>query len=242
LCSCRPLQSLAKQQVASACAAPLPWSSPEAGSGTLPKIALQCSLHASIRSGSFGLPRILPGLTTDSACAGRGRTFEVFRTASLINRHCCQRTIDPLFGSPSEHLPAARTGSRRSPLVGSDRSAGFPRTPGPIAPPSALHLLAKDRCASTPGSEPRFTTFGLRMPIRKSRSDLVVSHHLAGFLRARAGRLVASCSRPWGSSRFTRPAEAGRDPRDATTPRRMIPTARGTPVTWSPGPPGVRPC
>jgi hypothetical protein len=82
--------------------------------------------------------------------------------------------------------------------------AGLPRPPGPIAPPSALHLLAKDRCASTPGHGPKSITFGLRMPIRKSRSDRVVSHHLAGFLRARARRLVASCSRPWGSPRFTR--------------------------------------
>jgi hypothetical protein len=36
-------------------------------------------------------------------------------------------------------------------------------------------------------------------------------------------------------------AEANRDPRDATTPRRMIPSARSAPVTRSPGPPGVRP-
>jgi hypothetical protein len=237
VCSCRPLQSLAEHQGASACAAPLPWSSPEAGLGTLPKIALRCLLHAALRSGSFGLPRILPGLTTDSACAGRGRTFEVFRTASQINRHCCQRIIDPLFGSPTEHLPAARTGSRRPPLLGSDRSPGFPRTPGPIAPPSALHLLAKDRCASTPGTEPRPITFGLRMPIRKSRSDLVVSHHLAGFLRARAGRLVASCSRPWGSPRFTRtsrsqPRSPRRDHPSKDDP--ICPWYSGHPEPWPP--------
>jgi len=232
VCSCRPLQSLSKHQVSSACAAPLPWSSPEAGLGTLPKIALQCSLHAALRSGSFGLPRILPGLTTDSACAGRGRTSEVFRTASQINRHCCQRIIDPLFGSPSEHLPAARTGSHRPPLLGSDRSRGFPRAPGPIAPPSALHLLAKDRCASTPGTEPRPITFGLRMPIRKSCSDLVVSHHLAGFLRARAGRLVASCSRPWGSSRFTRTSRS--QPR---SPRRDHPSKDDPNRSWYSGHP-----
>jgi hypothetical protein len=51
LCSYRPLQSLAKQQAATARAAPLPWSSPEAGLGALPKIALRCLLHAAIRSG-----------------------------------------------------------------------------------------------------------------------------------------------------------------------------------------------
>lgn len=110
--------------------------------------------------------------------------------------------MDPLFGSSAEHLPTARTGSRRPPLLGSDRSLGLPRTPGPIAPPSALHLLSKDRRASTPSDEPKYLAFGPRMPIRKSRSDPVVSHHLAGFLRATTRRLVASCSRPWGSPRF----------------------------------------
>jgi len=72
LCSCRPLQSLAEQLGATAHAAPLPWSSPETGLGTLLRISRQCSLHAALRSGSSGLPRLLPGLTTDSACAGRG--------------------------------------------------------------------------------------------------------------------------------------------------------------------------
>jgi len=145
LCSCHPLQSLAKQQGATARAAPLPWGSPEAGLGTLPMIALRCSFHATVRSGSVGLPRALHGLTTASACAGLRRTFEVFRIASSTNQHCCRVIIDPLFGSPTEPLPAARTGSRRPPLLGLDRSSGLPRTPGPIAPPSALHLLAKDR-------------------------------------------------------------------------------------------------
>jgi hypothetical protein len=55
--------------------------------------------------------------------------------------------------------------------------------------------------------------------IRKSRSDLVVSHHLAGFLRAAARRLVASCSRPWGSPRFTRTSRS--QPR---SPRRDHPS------------------
>lgn len=35
-------------------------------------------------------------------------------------------------------------------------------------------------------------------------------------------------------------AEASRDPRDATTPRRILPTTRGSPVTRSPCPLGVR--
>lgn len=42
------------------------------GFGALLRIALQCWLYAALRSGSFGLPRLLPGLTTDSAFAGRG--------------------------------------------------------------------------------------------------------------------------------------------------------------------------
>ena len=65
----------------------------------------------------------------------------------------------------------------------------------------------------------KLITFGLGMPIPKSRSDRVVSHHLAGFLRARARRLVASCSRPWGSSRFTRTSRS--QPR---SPRRDHPS------------------
>jgi hypothetical protein len=36
----------------------------------------------------------------------------------------------------------------------------------------------------------------------RARSALVVSHHLDGFLLQSARRLVASCSRPWGSSGF----------------------------------------
>jgi hypothetical protein len=124
VCSCRPLQSLANQQAATAHTAPLPWSSPEAGLGALPEIALRCLLHVALRSGSFGLPRLLPGLTADSACAGRQRTFEVFRIASLITRHCCQRTIDPLFGSPPEHpsccpdrLKRRQAGLRKDELI-----------------------------------------------------------------------------------------------------------------------------
>jgi hypothetical protein len=121
--------------------------------------------------------------------------------------------------------------------VGSDRSPGSPRTPGPFAPPSALHLLAKDRCASTPSHEPKLTTFGLRMPIRKSRSDRVVSHHLAGLLRATAGRLVASCSRPWGSPRFTRtsrsqPRSSRRDHPSKDVP--ICPWYSGHPEPWPP--------
>jgi hypothetical protein len=39
-----------------------------------------------------------------------------------------------------------------------------------------------------------------------SRSDLVVSHHLAGLLRAKDRGLVASRCRSWGSPRFPQPA------------------------------------
>jgi len=89
-------------------------------------------------------------------------------------------------------LSWGRTSARLAPDTWPHRpSVGFaPSCEGPSARPlpamgQAHHLRPPDA-------------------IRKSCSDLVVSHHLAGFLRAAARRLVASCSRPWGSPRFTR--------------------------------------
>ena len=45
-------------------------------------------------------------------------------------------------------------------------------------------------------------SFGRTVPPVRSCSVLVVSHHLDGLLRLRAFGLVASRSRPWGSSHF----------------------------------------
>lgn len=89
--------------------------------------------------------------------------------------------------------------------MGSDRNrSGFPRSSGP--PPLHRLCTVSRRTAARPLRNGKQASHfvGSQMPIWKSRSDLVVSHHLAGFLRAAARRLVASCCRSWGSPRFTR--------------------------------------
>jgi len=48
-------------------------------------------------------------------------------------------------------------------------------------------------------------SFGLAALPAKSRSALVVSHHLDGFLRTMSHGLVASRCQPWGSTRFAQP-------------------------------------
>jgi hypothetical protein len=65
-----------------------------------------------------------------------------------------------------------------------------------IAPPSAPHL------ASTPT---RFRALRRAATQRPARSVLAVPPGLDGFLRQLIRRLVASCSRPWGSPRFPHP-------------------------------------
>jgi hypothetical protein len=65
---------------------------------------------------------------------------------------------------------------------------------------SPLHRRAV--AAFTPALDPKVARFGLEVPPSKSRSVLVVSHHLDGFLRCCGCGLVASRCRSWGSSRF----------------------------------------
>jgi len=72
------------------------------------------------------------------------------------------------------------------------------------------------------------------MPLPKSCSVLVVSHHLNGFLRATARGLVASLCRPWGSSRFLRDSRNLRIPRDADHPSKNSPDP-----PWAPRSPGA---
>jgi len=55
--------------------------------------------------------------------------------------------------------------------------------------------------ASTPGLRIAPAPFGGGVPPPPSRSDLAVSHGLAGFFRARAAGVATRC-RPWGSLRF----------------------------------------
>lgn len=93
---------------------------------------------------------------------------------------------------------------------------------------------------STPGgASPRgcprldLTPFGVGLASPVARSDLAVSHRLAGFLHRPTCRLVASCCRPWGSSGFTL--------RDRRCPAVC---ARGLPSDASPSRacPPVQPC
>jgi hypothetical protein len=84
--------------------------------------------------------------------------------------------------------------------------------------------------ASTPGNPscPELPS-GRRHHPSSSRSALVVSHHLDGFLRAKDRRLVASCCRSWGSPRFPEPA--ARRPRpNGPKAARPAPEARPGPV------------
>ena len=100
-------------------------------------IAHRCSLCPVERSGSPGLSRILPGLASDPVTRSE-RTFEVFRSTSPTCLHCCKPTVDPPFGSTSELPSAARTGSRRSPLLGLDEA-------GRVAPSASARRPSVDR-------------------------------------------------------------------------------------------------
>lgn len=206
-------------------------------------IALRCSFHATVRSGSVGLPRALHGLTTDSACAGLRRTFEVFRIASSTNQHCCRVIIDPLFGSPTEPpsccpdrlTPASSPGVgpvvRVAPNAWPHRpSVGFaPSCEGPSARPlPATNRGPSPSASGCQSGSPVPTTWFL------TTSPGFSAQRRAGLLHPAADHGVRHVSHG--------PAEASRDPRDATTPRRTLPSTRGTPVTRSPGPRGVRPC
>jgi hypothetical protein len=92
--------------------------------------------------------------------------------------------------------------------------------------------------ASTPALDPKVARFGLEVPPSKSRSVLVVSHHLDGFLRCCGRGLVASRCRSWGSSCFwpESPAIKPVEPRDVPTmqdlpleefPSTAVPRRRG---------------
>jgi len=82
-------------------------------------------------------------------------------------------------------------------------SPGFPSAhPGQLDRKAHRSPLHRHTCdASTParGATPASAPGG---PLPKSRSALVVSHHLGGFLRIAGRGLVASRSRSWGSRRL----------------------------------------
>jgi len=116
--------------------------------------------------------------------------------------------------------------------------------PGRLAPSPLRQLctfsrrtVARPLPARNRGSRP--SAFGCQ-----SESPVPTAWYLTtspGFSALRLAGLLHPAADP-GVRRVSHgPAEASRDPRDATTPRRMLPSARGTPVTRSPGPRGVRP-
>jgi len=96
----------------------------------------------------------------------------------------------------------------RSPAVADtagELRRGHPRLGGSRSPLSpSIDIIAsrplQGVCRRT-GRAP----FGSGQPWPKSRSVLVVSHHLDGFLRETTCGLVASRCRSWGSSRFPAP-------------------------------------
>jgi hypothetical protein len=137
---------------------------------------------------------------------------------------------------PRDHvdanLPDLRSTSKlyRTPWSDLTFSPGFPSVrPGqltggtPFAPPPT------PRDASTPAQRatPRF---GPGEPSPKSRSVLVVSHHLDGFLRIAIRGPVASRCRSWGSRGFRRRVADRR-----SGARRLSLRAGLTPLEGTPG-------
>jgi hypothetical protein len=122
------------------------------------------------------------------------------------------------------HSPSKRPHNRRAPRGAIDRNRSSdrrdrdPASPGvrdccPSTDISNARPLPEPSPCEDPASggseEPRAD--GTTRPA--SRSDLVVSHHLAGFLRAKDRGLVASRYRSWGSPRFLQPAPTVPRPR-----------------------------
>jgi len=182
-------------------------------------------------------PELLGWKPPPVAPVGRGRGVTRFRTPSdLLSR------IRPV---PAPDCSGDETGSWVSPRPASAaetrastgrRPRGGPGgrscvaaaviRPGRIAAADAPPSTCSSRVHS--GRRPlRALDLGSRRPASKSRSVLVVSHHLDGFLRARSRGLVASRCRSWGSLRFRAvrvwSAEAG-------TAKRTFPAARFTPL------------
>jgi len=159
----------------------------------------------------LGVDRSLPGLALGSLRLPglhRGRTFEVFRSSppagSDASRHLDLpphlRALSPL---QSTH-PERRAESLRPPLLGFGFCPSIDTTTArPL--PTRAHPRG------------RRLTFGSGIPAPESRSDLAVSHRLAGFLRAMTCGLVASRCRSWGSPRFEpHPTEVEPGPFPAT--------------------------
>jgi len=104
--------------------------------------------------------------------------------------------------------------------------------PSPLRRPSFRTPLSRSPRASTPGFGLSPSSFGLGMPLPKSRSVLVVSHHLDGFLRARLAGLLHPAADP-GVRLVSCPAET------AHSPRRYHPSKNVTDPPWALRSPGA---
>jgi len=122
-----------------------------------------------VRSGSVGLPRVLLDLTVS-----RGSS-----RSSVRRRHdgC------PSSGPLRLCLPFSALVSHG--LVEPAFLSWVSRT----LPSTCLE-------ASTPGTDPKIDSIGSRLPYRESRSVLVVSHHLDGFLRSELAGLLHPAADP----------------------------------------------
>ena len=100
---------------------------------------------------------------------------------------------------------------------------------------------------STPDIAPKRCAIGSLVPTRESRSVLVVSHHLDGFLRTDGADTVAARCRPWGPPCFDDPLTCTRSlsreltgqherarSHGALTPRSFSLPAAPAPLTASP--------
>jgi hypothetical protein len=191
--------------VGSACAAP--------PTGQLPWRSSWCSRPAERRrndAGVGGLRDALGGQVAGvSCCPPRPSTVTgpgPSRTCPRRRFRAANRTSSALH-HPCSLLRSVRTvpGLSRS----EDRGPASPGVRCVAAPPPvtsiARPLPTASRCSRPVAVAPRsHGADGTTRPA--SRSDLVVSHHLAGLLRAKDRGLVASRCRSWGSPRCSRPA------------------------------------
>jgi len=116
-------------------------------------------------------------------------------------------TIAVTASRPPARAPVA-------PLRGARASTLASGCPGhPVAPPRLLLEVPSiglrfGRPLPAPCSG-ELVAFGRFLPGNLSRSALVVSRHLDGFLRPRGAGVVAACCRSWGSPCFVRRAPRG---------------------------------
>jgi hypothetical protein len=103
--------------------------------------------------------------------------------------------------APSRRVQRARLERDHLTLVARKRTSSTTRSCLPRTR-SFLGPLLRHLQRSTPEA-PEGTSSGRGCHTTASRSALVVSHHLGGFLRAAGPGLVASRYRTWGSLRFT---------------------------------------